>query len=290
MFFFSLGCYAQEIQVIGRFNTDSVKLGEPIEFFVTSKYPSQWQVLFPDSTYSFSPFDFQKKIYFPTHTKEGISYDSVLYILSTYEIDSIQVLNIPAFVVLPNDCTRYDSNTDTVFFKHLVTSVPDSLAIEQLPLKTNASYNPVSWLFNYPVFTIVIGGLVLIAIIVWLIFGKKIRKHFILKKLSKNHQEFISNYESAIEKLKSSFSPESAERSVLIWKKYMENLVTKPYTKSTTRELKELENNETLSAALQLIDRSIYGQMPPENLDSFINLKEFSQVQFNKKVEELKHG
>jgi hypothetical protein len=289
-FFVTLATQAQELRVVGRFKTDSVKLGEPIEYYVTTTYPSQWQVLLPDSTFSFAPFDFLKKVYFPTRTINDISKDSVLYVLNTFEIDSIQTLKIPAFVVLPNDCTVYESNTDTVFFKHLVRQVPDSLSAEQLPLKTNTAYNAVSWLFNYPVFSIVVGALLLISVLVWLFFGKKIKRHFTLKRLAKNHHEFLLRFDSAIVKLKSEFTPESAERSVLIWKQYMEDLITRPYTKSTTRELKAIEKNENLISALQVIDRSIYGRIPPDSLDSFLNLKEFSQMQFNKKLEELKHG
>lgn len=281
---------AQEVSVRGRFKTDSVKLGELIEYYVITKYPSQWQVLLPDSTFSFAPFDFQKKIYYPTRTVNSQSTDSVLYVLSTYEIDSIQTLKIPAFVVLPNDCTVYESNIDTVFFKRLVNHLPDSVSAEQLPLKTNTAYNAVNWLFNYPVASIIIVALIIIAILIWIIFGKKIKRHFTLKRLTKSHLEFIKSFDSAVEKLKSGFTPESAEVSVIIWKKYMEDLVTRPYTKSTTRELKEIENNETLISALRAIDRSIYGRIPPDTLDSFLNLKEFSQSQFNKKLEDLKHG
>lgn len=288
--FVTFAIQAQELRVVGRFKTDSVKLGEPIEYYVTTTYPSQWQVLLPDSTFSFTPFDFLEKVYFPTRTINDISKDSVLYVLNTFEIDSIQTLKIPAFVVLPNDCTAYESNTDTVFFKHLVRQVPDSLSVEQLPLKTNTAYNAVSWLFNYPVFSIVAGVLLLISLLVWLFFGKKIKRHFTLKRLTKNHHEFLQRFDSAIEKLKSGFTPESAEHSVLIWKQYMEDLITRPYTKSTTRELKAIEKNENLISALQVIDRSIYGRIPPDSLDSFLNLKEFSQLQFNKKLEELKHG
>jgi len=289
-FICSWTAYAQEMSVVGRFKADTVKLGEPIEYYVTARYPSQWQILLPDSTFSFAPFEFQKKVYYQTRTKNNISTDSVLYVLNTFEIDSIQTLKIPAFVVLPNDCTMYESNIDTVFFKYLVSQVPDSLAADKLPLKTNTAYNPVSWLFNYPVFSIVVGALIVISILAWLIFGKKIRRHFTLKRLTKKHLDFIQSFDSAIERLKVGFTPESAENSVIIWKKYMEELVTKPYTKSTTRELKEIEHNETLVGALHVIDRSIYGRIPPDTLDSFLNLKEFSQSQFNKKLEELKHG
>jgi len=290
IFISSFVLHAQEISVTGRFKTDSVKLGEPIGFYVTAKYPSHWQVLLPDSTFSFTPFEFQKKVYFSTRTVNNISTDSVLYLINTFEIDSIQTLKLPAFVVLPNDCTVYESNIDTVFFKHLVRSVPDSLSAEQLPLKTNTAYNAVRWLFNYPVFSIIAGVIILAFIIIWLIFGKRIKRHFTVKRLTRDHLEFINNFDTAIERLKTTFSPESAERSVLIWKQYMEELVTRPYTKSTTRELKEIEKNETLIGALSIIDRSIYGNIPPDSLDSFLNLKEFSQMQFNKKLEELKHG
>ncbi len=289
-FLVTIAAQAQEMRVVGQFKADSVKLGEPIEYYVTTRYPSQWQVLLPDSTFSFAPFDFQKKIYYPTSTSHDISTDSVLYVLTTFEIDSIQTLKIPAFVVLPNDCTIYESNVDTVFFKHLVSQVPDSLSAEQLPLKTNTAYNAVSWLFNYPVFSIIVAALLLVSALVWLMFGKKIKRHFTLKRLTKNHHDFIIRFDSAIEKLKDGFTPESAERSVLIWKQYMEDLITRPYTKSTTRELKAIEKNEDLISALQVIDRSIYGRIPPDTLDSFLNLKEFSQEQFNKKLEELKHG
>jgi hypothetical protein len=61
IFLSTLTAYAQEISVVGHFKIDSVKLGEPLEYFVTINYPSQWQVLLPDSTFSFSPFEYQQR-------------------------------------------------------------------------------------------------------------------------------------------------------------------------------------------------------------------------------------
>jgi len=81
-------------------------------------------ILFPDSTFSFAPFELQKKIYFPTSTKNGISRDSVIYYLATYEVDSIQTLKLPVYVVNPMDCTAVFSNTDSVFFQNLVKAIP----------------------------------------------------------------------------------------------------------------------------------------------------------------------
>jgi len=275
--------------VKGHFEGDTVKLGQPIQFHLTATYPQSVQVLFPDSTFSFAPFEFQKKKFFTTKTENGISYDSVIYTLSTYEIDSLQRLALPVFQLQKKDCVVFYSETDTVFFKKLVNAVPDSLAINQLPLKTNTAYSPVSWLLNYPLALIIGGSLLLIAIIVWIIFGKRIRKYFTVKQLTRSHAAFINRFEQSVEKVKSSFSPELAESSVLIWKKYMEELSAKPYTKYTSREIRETENDE-LGQTLHSVDRMVYGRVSPETFDSFQQLKDFTQNRFNQKIEEVKHG
>lgn len=287
--FISSVCISQEIQVKGHFEGDTVKLGQPIQFHLTATYPRSVQILFPDSTFSFAPFEFQKKKFFTTKTENGISYDSVIYTLSTYEIDSLQRLALPVFQLQKKDCLVYYSETDTVFFKKLVNAVPDSLDINQLPLKTNTAYNPVSWLLNYPLALIIGGSLLLIAILVWIIFGKRIRKYFTVKQLTRSHAAFMNRFEQSVEKVKSSFSPELAESSVLIWKKYMEELSAKPYTKYTSREIRETENDE-LGQTLHSVDRMVYGRISPETFDSFQQLKDFTQNRFNQKIEEVKHG
>src|SRR6476661_4872994 len=65
--------HAQEIKVHAKFNGDSVKIGKPLEFYLSARYPENLNILFPDSAFSFAPFEFQKKIYFPTKTENGIS-------------------------------------------------------------------------------------------------------------------------------------------------------------------------------------------------------------------------
>jgi hypothetical protein len=281
--------FSQEVKVRGYFDVDTVKLGEPLKFYLTATYPQTYQVLFPDSTFSFAPFEFQKKRYFQTKTTSGLSYDSVIYTLATYEIDKIQTLALPVFQLQKKDSLPYLTETDTVYFKELVGALPDSLAISQLPLKTNTAYNPVSWLLNYPLLLLGGGIVLLIAIVCWIIFGKRIRKYFILKKLVKSHELFLSRFDETVEKLKSGFSPEVAEVSVTIWKKYMEELSSRPYTKFTSREIREQESSE-LGQPLRSVDKMIYGRLAPETYDSFQQLKEFTKNQFNIKVEEVKHG
>jgi hypothetical protein len=283
-------CQSDNVNVKGRFNTDSVRLGEPIEYILSVKYPSELQVLLPDSTYNFAPFEYQKKILFATRTKNNISTDSIVYILNTFEIDSIQTLTLPVYVTHNKDCTQYFSNTDSVLFTSLVKQMPDSVSAEQLPLKINTAYNPVSWLFNYPLFSIIIGILIVLAVATWLIFGKRIKRYLKVKRLNKKHLAFLQDFDNTVEKLKAGFSPEHAEQTLVVWKRYMEELLNAPYTKATTRELKEIEKNENLNLSLSIIDRSIYGRIAPDSIDSFQFLKEFSQLKYTNKLEEIKHG
>lgn len=285
----SLSVLGQELVVHGRFERDSVKLGEPIEYYLTASYPKQYQVLFPDSTFAFTPFEFVKKKFLATRTTHGISYDSAIYTLATFEIDSVQFLSLPVFQVQKRDCLTYRPIADTVFFKELVGPLPDTLAANQLPLKVNTSYNPVQWLLNYPLISILVGSLLMVALIIWLVFGKRIRKYFTVKRLVRSHQAFMMQFEHSLDNLKKKFSPEQAEASITIWKRYMEELSAVPYTKYTTREILEKEGTH-IKSALASIDRMIYGRITPSTLDSFVDLKEFTQHRFTQKMEDVKNG
>src|SRR5947207_2327292 len=75
----SFSIVAQEIKVQGKFSTDSIKLGKPIEFHLSAHYPEKLDLLFPDSSFSYAPFELQSRSYVATKTKNGISVDSVTY-------------------------------------------------------------------------------------------------------------------------------------------------------------------------------------------------------------------
>lgn len=281
---------AQDIKVNGHFTSDSTEIGKPVYFYLTAKYPSKSTILFPDSTFSFSPFEWVSKIYTVTRTKDGVSYDSVTYRLASYEIDSIQILKLPVFLVQQKDCTQFFSPTDTLFLKRLVkSSIPDSLSIEKLPLKVNTSYLPVGWQLNYVIASIIVAIVIIVLILAWVFYGKKIKRHFALKRLSKNYAAFLEKYDVAVDKLNSNFSPSAAESTLLLWKKYLESLMAKPYTKFTSKEIKEMEQNESLGKALSSIDRMIYANIHESNTP-FYNLKDHVYHQFEKKKTELMHG
>lgn len=280
----------QEVEVRGKFQVDSIKIGVIFPYSLTATYPKTTSIVFPDSTYSFAPFEINHKTFFPTQTKGGTSYDSVVYYLTTFEIDSIQQLALPVFIVHRADCTVVSSVADSVYLQQLIAHVPDSVSTQKLPLKTNTAYHAVSWLLNYPLL-LIIGGILLVALIaIWIIFGKRIRKYFILKKLNRKHRQFISSFEGAVAKFQSQKTPSMAESALVLWKNYMEQLLSSPFTKYTTKEIFQLVKDESLGKSLKTIDHVIYSNEVSLDNDSFSSLRNFSEQRFQQKLQEVKNG
>ncbi|MEK6783243.1 MAG: hypothetical protein AABY93_16200 [Bacteroidota bacterium] len=288
--FLSSLVFAQEVNVNGRFTADSVKIGEPVQYTLTARYPKNLTIIFPDSTFAFEPFEFQKKRFFTTQTTDGQSYDSVVYSLSTYEIDSVQRLSIPVFIVHRKDCTAILPNDDEIVLKQLVRHIPDSVAAKDLPLKTNTNYLNVHRLFNYPIALIVSGILIVLSIACFLIFGKRVRKYFLLRKLNRNHRDFIAKFNEIVSQLQSDFSAKRAEAALVLWKYYMESLLQTPYPKLTSKEIIEFEKDGQLGDALHSIDRVIYGGVVSSAVQSFDSLRTYCDHEFQLKFEKTKNG
>src|SRR5436190_2296040 len=275
--------------VSGHFEKERAGIGEIIPYSLTARYPEGQQVLFPDSTYSFKPFEYSGRKYFTTRTKDHNSVDSVVYYLTTFEIDSIQPLKLPVFVLQAKDCVSIFSIADSLTLNFQVASVPDSVSVEKLPLKTNTAYQKVKWIFNYPIIAAIVAVLITALVVVWIVFGKRIRKYFAIRKLNKEYNEFIGRFNGALEKLSTGFSSRMAEEALLVWKNYMENLEQYPYTKSTSREIIRLVSDGNLDQALKSIDRGIYGGIT-STVEPFKFLQTYSQLRFEKKEAEVKNG
>lgn len=281
--------YAQDVRVHGYFRTDSVAVGEVVPYVLTATYPRDVQILFPDSTFAFTPFESSGKRYFPTRTSGTVSRDSVVYFLSTFELDSIQTLKLPVFVVQPQDCLAVYSTTDTIRLNFRVTMPLDSIAAEKLPLKANTAYQRVRQLFNYPVVLIGLAVLAVAGIATWLIFGKQIRRYFQLRRLHRNYRGFLSRFGEIISRMGTTAPGKVAEEALWMWKNYMEDLEEYPFTKSTSREIVRKYSDDQLARALRAIDRGIYGGYgtPP---DPFRLLQDYSRQRFEKREASIKHG
>jgi len=284
------GSMAQSpVRVHGFFRADSAAVGEVIPYILTASYPRDMQLVFPDTTFAFTPFESAGKKFFPTRTEGTRSYDSAVYWLSTFEIDSVQSLGLPVFVVQARDCVAVYAVPDSLMLRYKVTMSLDSIAVEQLPLVANTTYQRVKWLFNYPVLLIVIALLIITSVIIWMIFGKRIRKYFVIRRMKRSYERFMARFNEALDKLGGESSASEAEDAFILWKRYMEELEAYPYTKSTSREILRKFANAGLGNALRSIDRGIYGSYGT-SVESFRFLQAYSQQQFQKREAEVRNG
>lgn len=281
--------YAQEIKVTSGFVKDSVAIGEPISYYLTARYPESVMALFPDSTFKFTPFEFGSKKFFTTKTTNGVSLDSTIYTLSTFEIEKVQYLSLPVYVTTARDCTAFESARDSIFLiEQINVPASDTLAIKNLTLKSNTLYERVFTEFNTFILMIVAGVLIVAAVAVWIFYGKKIIRYFKIRKLEKKYQQFAQLFASQVTDISQNFSREKTEHALSTWKKYLEQLERKPYTKLTTREVITLEADNLLGKSLSVIDQAIYGHQTAvaEPLNS---LKSIAEQRFNKKLEQIRH-
>lgn len=278
--------YAQDITVKGYFMSDSIKIGEPAPYVLTALYSRKKQVLFPDSTYDFSPYELYRKEYFPTSTKDTLLFDSAVYHILSFEIDPLQRFSLPVYLIQGRDSITFQSSIDSVFLIELIPETYDTLKLIE-----NTSLIELPVLFNYPYFLIGAGTLIVLVVLILVIFGKTIRRKIKLYRLKKKHLRFLDEFNTYIREVREKDEKEVIEQGFFFWKKYMEGLDQKPYTKLTTREIKETTGDESVYKSSREIDRAIYGGFKGESLHRhFEDLEDYSNKTYQRRIAEIRNG
>jgi len=280
-FNFLFSALGQQIKPKGIFLDDSIKIGEAVNYSLSVKYPRDWDIVFPDSNYNFSPFEINSKDYFFTYSDSLNSYDSAVFNLSTFEIDTIQYLKLPVFVLSNGDSNIVYTDLDSIILEHVVTQIPDSLAFID-----NTIYKDLNLAFNYPYLIVGVISFLFITGLILIFFGKDIKRKYLLYKLKKRHEKFIGDFQGIIAQNDLDF-----ENTLSTWKKYMEKLDKSPYTKFTTKEIIKTYKDKSLFAALRTIDKAIYGGVEENEIKKrFEDLLSFSDQLYRKRMENLKYG
>lgn len=278
---------AQHIYPILDFKKDSAKVGEVIPVSLSLYYPKELSIVFPGEEFNFAPFEFQSREYFTTRSDTALSFDSVVYYLSTFEMESTQSLSLPVFILSNGDCTAVKSEKDSVALQFIVKEIPS----EQPELKTNLTFHEVPKEFNYPYFLIGLALVFIIIIVVIVFFGRTIQKVAQLFLIQRQKKKFVDRFFAKMSQLSSNKAGVSTEEVLGIWKAYMEKLERVPYTKMTTREISKMHFDETLKQTLRDIDKNIYGAFKMENVfGHFEMLMTFAMQRYDNKVQEIKHG
>ena len=280
--------YSQSTLVIpeARFEKDSVKIGEPLRISISYRHKPNVEILFPDSTFDFSPFEFIKKEYFPTVSDSLESKDSIIYTLSTFELTSPQKISLPVFMYTSGDTTSIYSNEAEIYLKEVIEKITPADS-----LKVNTDFTLVNKKLNYPYLLLFLGILIIILAISVLFFRKPLLKRYKLYQMSRDFDNFNKSINSLHVKYNHEKSVEILEDILSLWKKYLQKLEKAPYTTLTTKEISKLFEYNQITSSLQNFDRAIYGGYIKEDLNNSIQyLKETATQRYQSKQKEVKNG
>lgn len=270
-----------------RFLADSVKIGQPVLLELKVDYPFSRRVLLPDTNHSFAPFELQRKDYFPTRTRNGISRDCVLYTLSTFEIEPIQRVQLPVYEFDEADSIVHLSNPDSVFL--IVKLVPKDL--EKPDFKADLQYQNVARPINYPYLFIGFGVVVLLLIGVNFFFNRPIQRFIYLIVENRRHKAFLKQFERIYAQMERKLTTESMDQLLVAWRKYIQRVDGKPFTTFTTTEISQVLPDPALKNALSEIDRWIYGGIEMADWKVEVeSLRGISVLMFLQKKEAIRSG
>jgi hypothetical protein len=278
--------FAQEINYKGFFKKDKASIGDTIYFISIIKYPKNIEIIQPDSSYNYKSFEYINKIVTPSYKMDEKIVDSTIYLIRTFNFNSIQSLELSSYIINNGDSLVINSNTDSISINNQITAIDQSLKV-----KYNTIYSKIHSLINY--INIITISLIIISIIivVYILFGKKIKTYFKIRKLNKQLKKFIFEYKSQLSKYRTNKLKHELEKLLIIWKIYMEYTSSRPYLSSTTKEIQLFNKDIKTINSLKIIDKKIYSN-DNKALESkdINNLYKEAKKSFDNKLYEIKNG
>jgi hypothetical protein len=277
-----------EIRPVLRFLEDSLHIGKPTPVSLTFDYPKQWQVVFCDTNFLYGNFELHEKKFFPTKTKALLSRDSAVYWLRSFEIDKIQRLRLPVFLIKPQgDSSLVYSNTDSIAFKEQISSNK----LDTLVLRSDTTIATLTPKVNYHVWIFWTVTSIFLGVVVWLFFGDWIKKQIVLLNLKRKHIVFEDNLDRDIAKIRTRKRIIDIEQALNLWKKHLEQIESKPFSTYTSREILETLPITKLGESLQNIDKAIYGAIIEDSLDNdFLYLKNLANRRYIRRKKVIREG
>jgi hypothetical protein len=269
---------------VGYFIKDSTAIGVPLYYSLSFKHPAKMEVIFPGKDFLYAPFDFYETKYFPTRTTSGGSLDSVVYKLATFEIDKVQKIALPVFILTPKDCVTIYAEPDSIFLKELVKG-----NLKNLSTRENVQPQKLEELVNYPYWLAGFGAFAVVLFIGWLALGKRLRRALSLYQFQARHTRFLREFNRLSNRFASRNAINDIEKALTIWKKHLEYIEDQPFSTYTSKEISQVVPNTELAHSLKMIDRVIYGKsIASDIIESLEVLKEFSILRYETKQESLR--
>ena len=277
---------AQKIEYKGYFIKENKTIGDTIYFISTINYPKNIELIQPDSSNDYKTFEYIDKLIFPSLKIEDRVLDSTIYLLRTFNTDTIQSLQLSSYIINNSDSLKITSTEDNLIISNQIKKIDQSLKV-----KYNTILSKINKLINYKYLTYIIAIILVIIGLTYILFGKKIVIFFKIHRLKKTYQSFESKFQKQQIIYKIEKSKYEIEKLLIIWKVFMEFISNKTYLSSTTKEIEKFNSNKKIISSLKEFDKTIYS--PNKNIlesKDINNLFNEATYNFNLKLEKIKNG
>jgi hypothetical protein len=275
---------AQQVSVNGYFMQDSAKLGERVGYVLKATYPESSQLIFPDSSFDFSPLVLLEKQTFLSNTKEGITLDSAVYYLSNFSLDPSVFVTLPVY-----EFSRYDSITHYPLEAELMLKLTLDSIPEKLVFQENNIYQPLEKELNWIITGILIGGILLLLIVFYFLFNKRLKAYFGDLSEKRRWKKFEKKWKIQTSELNQKPTIELADEVIGLWKGYIESITNLPVKEWTSSEIGlQLEDPEIFKS-LRAIDMIIYAGVSAQSEEATNYLLQVAKEKFERKISKNKH-
>ena len=277
---------AQKIKYKGYFIKENKTIGDTIYFISIINYPKNIEIIQPDSSNDYKTFEYIDKLIFPSLKIEDRILDSTIYLLRTFNTDTIQSLKLSSYIINNNDSVKITSTEDDIIISNQIKKIDQSLKV-----KYNTILSKINKLINYKYVTYIIAIILLIIGLTYILFGKKIVIFFKIHRLKKAFKSFETKFHKQQMIYKKEKSKSEVEKVLVIWKVFMKFISNKTYLSSTTKEIEKFNNNKKIISSLKEFDKNIYS--PNKNTlksKDINNLFNEAKHNFNVKLKNIKNG
>ena len=276
-----------ELKPKAAFSAEKIQVGAAVRLTLSLQYPSKIQILFPDTNAVFGSFELRKREFYPTKTIGEISKDCVVYELATFNLDSIQTIQLPIIEFSGSDSTRWNSNVDSVFVSQVFYGkIPDKPVFQ-----TELSPVTVAHRINYPYILIGLSLVLLLIFVVNFFFDRPIQKFIYLFIEQRRHSAYLRTFDRFKSQLEADLNIENMEGILNVWKKYIQRVDGNPYTSLTSMEIFKILPDLDLKDVLQEVDRWIYGGVEMKDFRYNIDyVKQISLQLYQKKRDLIRDG
>lgn len=279
----SFSAAAQNVQVQGYFTQDSARLGERVGFVLKASYPETTQLLFPDSTFDFSPLILLEKQTFISQTNEGVTLDSTIYYISNFSLEPSIYLSLPVYELSRYDSITHFSNEAELKLKLTLDSIP-----EQPIFQDNNVYQPLERNFNWLLAALIAGGAIVLLGGLALLFAKRIKGIFQKNREKLRWIQFERKFKKLADLLAHNPALELADEIIGLWKGYLETITNLPFQEWTSSEISEALDDQEVFKALRAIDMIIYAGKEAKTEETTNYLLEVARTKYQEKLTQIR--